>query len=226
MDVEQPADKPKALVREIGIIVLGVLLALGAQEAVKSWQMRQDVATFRETIDQEIAGNLWVYQVRLGQSDCINRRLDQLDRWLAAAADGRPRALGDTERPFSYSVYQAAWDSRDQQVFAALPAQKRQKYAENYSEIANYESNRARERDVWLAFLPFEVKASLSVEDRRLLHGAMQTGRQLNRVIGMNMRNSLATGRELGITPKAPPNVSAEEKARYQRCPALAEVEA
>ena len=51
-----------------GVIVLGVLLALGAQQVMQWVQTQRDVQTFRETIDQEIAYNLWIYRSRAGEA--------------------------------------------------------------------------------------------------------------------------------------------------------------
>ncbi|MBF6024117.1 hypothetical protein [Lysobacter niastensis] len=78
----------RAFTGEVGVIVLGVLLALGAQEAVEEMQIREEVGTFRETIDREVALNLYTYDVRVRQHGCIVDALGQVDRWLGQARSG------------------------------------------------------------------------------------------------------------------------------------------
>ena len=43
---------------EVGIIVLGVLIALGAQQLVESWQWRQEVRTERGSLIQEVRDSI------------------------------------------------------------------------------------------------------------------------------------------------------------------------
>ena len=58
----KPLDGWRAFWGEVGIVVLGILIALGAQQVVEDIRVDGDVQTFRETVDQEIAYNLWVYR--------------------------------------------------------------------------------------------------------------------------------------------------------------------
>ena len=68
-------------VTELAIVVLGILIALTAQQAVDAWHWRGEVSEFRLAMDDELGYNLGAYEERLSQSPCINRRFDQLDRW-------------------------------------------------------------------------------------------------------------------------------------------------
>jgi hypothetical protein len=45
-------------INELVIVVLGVLIALGAQELLNKWNARRDLDEFRSAVDQEIADNL------------------------------------------------------------------------------------------------------------------------------------------------------------------------
>ena len=56
---------------EVGIIVLGVLIALGAQQLVETFQWRREVAGFRDSLREEIAVNLGSYPYRAKQKPCI-----------------------------------------------------------------------------------------------------------------------------------------------------------
>src|SRR5215470_8880519 len=78
---------------EVGIIVLGVLIALGAQEVVQRSSWQSDVRDFRAAVDTELDFNLAASAHRVRQSPCVERRLAELDRWSAAQRSGRATPL-------------------------------------------------------------------------------------------------------------------------------------
>ena len=208
---------------EVGVIVLGVLLALGAQQVVENIRVDGDVRTFRETVDQEIASNLWTYRGRDIQTECTDHRLGQLALWLDRAQDGGPVALIDTSYPYSFSEYRSAWDNRDANVFAALPHDIRRKYAQFYDELANNVSVRRLEMEIWGNFVPYEVRAPLTIADQRILHKALKQAQSRNQRIHENLIISFAIGKSLGITPIKPDGMTPEDVATTRRCPTLAQ---
>ena len=226
MKVPSPLNGWRVFWGEVGVIVLGVLIALGAQQIAENIRVDGDVQTFRETVDQEIAYNLWVYRARDIQTECTDRRLRQLALWLDRAQDGGPVALVDTSYPYSFSEYRSAWDNRDANVFAALPHDIRRKYAEFYDELANNVSNRRGEFDVWGEFLPYEVHAPLTVADQRMLHKALKQAEGRNQRIHDNLVTSFAIGKSLGIKPIMPDGMTTEDVAATRRCPTLARLTA
>ncbi len=189
---------------------------------VENIRIDRDVRTFRETVDQEIAYNLWIYRGRDNQTECTDRRLRQLELWLDHAQDGEPVALVDTSYPYSFSEYRSAWDNRDADVFAALPHDIRRKYAQFYDELANNSNNRRAERDDWEDFLPYEVRAPLTIADQRILHKALKQAQGRNRRIHDNLVISFAIGKSLGIKPIKPDGMTTDDVAATRRCPTLA----
>ena len=83
----------REFVGEVGIIVIGVLLALGAQQIVEAFNWRREVAGFRDSVREEIGVNLGAYPDRSKQKLCIKARLDELQRWLDSWRAGRPLSL-------------------------------------------------------------------------------------------------------------------------------------
>ena len=86
---------------EVGIIVIGVLLALAAQQLVESMRWRSEVRDFREAVDRELALNLDVLNLIMVNRPCVASRLGELEAWIAGSADGRALplagAVGDEE---------------------------------------------------------------------------------------------------------------------------------
>ena len=78
----------RAVLWELAIVTLGVLIALAAQQTVEDIQRRADQRALRETIDHEIALNLFAYHVRSRQFPCGEKRMAELTIWLDRARSG------------------------------------------------------------------------------------------------------------------------------------------
>ena len=69
----------REFVGEVAIIVLGVLIALGAEQAVQSFEWREKVQAAQSDMDNELtAGDGPQAYVRLAIHDCVATRLDSL----------------------------------------------------------------------------------------------------------------------------------------------------
>src|SRR3954470_12459041 len=98
--------KPKAwhgwrdFLKEFGTIVLGVSVALGAEQAAEWWHWKNQVQQSREVIATEVATDLRLAMWRVRTEQCGERRLDE----LAAIVDGASKtgtlpAVGDPGVP-------------------------------------------------------------------------------------------------------------------------------
>ena len=65
---------------EVGVIVIGVLLALGADQLVERTTWRKHVAEAKEDLRGELQADLFNAQERVLMESCIDRRLDQLEQ--------------------------------------------------------------------------------------------------------------------------------------------------
>jgi hypothetical protein len=85
----------------VGIIVVGVLIALAAEQVVESWHWRAQAAEARAALRAEIGSdNLPQAYNRLAIAPCLTAKLDRLDAALAAHVDRRQFiALAQTYRP-------------------------------------------------------------------------------------------------------------------------------
>ncbi|WP_162888096.1 hypothetical protein [Sphingomonas mesophila] len=224
MKIPSPRDGWRVFAGEVGVIVLGVLLALGAQQVVQTIQTRDDVRVFRATIDGEIAKNLWIYEYRDRQTACTDRRVARLTEWLGSYREGAQARLIDARFPVMFSVYRSAWDNKDGQVFAEVPAAARSKYAEFYDELENNARNAQLERAAWDALLPYELAGTLDLADRRTLHAQASAARRLNRNMKNNISLSRMIGRQLGISPAMPDGFTGEELAALSQCVRVAAI--
>ena len=63
---------------EVGIIVLGVLIALGFGKVVEEWQWHDEVRSTRQAIAKELANAAAQAAERVAIQDCLRDRLDEL----------------------------------------------------------------------------------------------------------------------------------------------------
>lgn len=209
----------RIFIGEVGVIVLGVLLALGAQQLVENIRIRGDVATFRKTIDEEIALNLYRYDVRSQQAACVDKQMDQLKDWLDQARDGTAVPALGSAGPFNLSPYRSAWDNRNAVVFAHVPDKARAKYSEFYDELDNNSSQSNLERETWQMLDPYAEPGPIGLQDRRMIRSTLQRARWLNQTISENFDVSRSIAKELAIRAAAPDGVPALIAPALAECP-------
>ncbi len=159
----------RAFAGEVGIIVIGVLIALSAEEVVQDRQRHADERALEETIDHEIGLNLFVYDVRSRQFACDKKRVEELKAWLDRARSGKQVPALWPAGPQIFTPYRSAWETRDAQVFNHLPAARRQKYAEFYDELSNNWSLMEAEQEQWGRLVPFAEVGPINLTDRRTI---------------------------------------------------------
>jgi hypothetical protein len=95
MDIHLP--KPihgwRAFIGEVGIIVLGVLIALGLGQLAESIHENTIAGEARDAVRAEVRENLWWLDYRGLREPCIRRRLAELDDLLARARRGEATPL-------------------------------------------------------------------------------------------------------------------------------------
>lgn len=206
---------------EVGVIVLGVLLALGAQQVAEDWQVRSEVREFRRTIDHEIGLNLFVYDVRNRGSACNMRRIKELLNWVRQAQDGQALPQISAYGPGTMAPYRSAWDSRDGTIFAYVPARARQKYAEFYDELDGNSARLNEEADAWLPLKGYELAGPISIDDRRTIYRHLAMAIAADRTWAGNMPVSKKIADELGVKPIQPDGLSREFLASLDQCESI-----
>ena len=214
----------REFVGEIAIIVIGVLIALGAEQLVEVVHWRGEVADARKALDAELAHSVGAFEYRLGQSQCIDRRLLELDAWLRDWKRGKHDALeGPIGRIPGFEIWTSVWDvTQSGQVASHIPLAERLAYSRIYDLLKNFESLRNLERDAWYVLRDYDQADELDHQDMIRLRGALSRAKYLNRVIGQNAHSGyiLDTARRLSIRPARIPMIDEEaEKILCQPIP-------
>ena len=189
---------------EVGVIVLGVLLALGAQQAVEQWQLGKDVSAFRETIDREIGFNLYTQDVRYVQIDCDQRRVAQVRDWLEKSRSGAPMPPIYPRRTIGSAPYRGVWNSRDADTYRQLPAEVRQKYAMFYDGDDNLQESRITQNNFWQELRRFAEPGPVTLEERRTARPLLDVLHDRIELDRLNIDAERQIARELGINSIVP----------------------
>jgi hypothetical protein len=122
---------------EVGIIVVGVLIALVAEQMVGWAHERGDIAQLRGALRSELADSRARWESIRSQDPCTEQRLDALDKWVASAP---PNAtLSNGYGPFLWNMHSSAWDlAKTSPVTERLPLKERLTYASLYAAIDNW----------------------------------------------------------------------------------------
>ena len=97
---------------EVGIIVIGVLIALGLEQAVEAWHWHTKVDHAVAGLSFEVAETMGQAQERLNVASCVERRLDELASILESASRRRQLpALGRVGVPPVRTYSTGVWQS-------------------------------------------------------------------------------------------------------------------
>src|SRR5205814_3439861 len=83
--IPKPLHGWRQLAGEVGIIVLGVLIALAAQQVVQSINEQADVRQLRSAFRAELADDRARWEDMRAADRCTLQRLGALERWGATA---------------------------------------------------------------------------------------------------------------------------------------------
>ena len=92
----------RSFVGEVGIIVLGVLIALGASQLAQEWQWRQLVKQSDTAFKMELQTAIWNASVRLATEPCLKQRLSEIEAKLNEPGEdwrGMPEKLNFPPSP-------------------------------------------------------------------------------------------------------------------------------
>lgn len=199
----KPVHGWRQLVGEVGIIVVGVLIALGGEQVVEALHWRHQVEGFRDVVHREIAADLGSYEYRMKQNACVKRRLDELEKWLAGWRAQEPRTLArPIGSPSSLSLDTSVWESRDANLVSHMPIAERMIIGRLYDEFANNEAHRLDERETWLQLAEYDGAPTLDNRELMRLRGLISRARFRDNRITSNATIYLRDAAKIGVQPK------------------------
>jgi hypothetical protein len=130
---------------EVGVIVLGVLIALGAQQVVEDINDRAAVEQLRSAFRAELADDRGRWENMRDSDRCTLQRLQALDRWASTAPAGA--RLERAYRLLLWNMHSSAWDiAKTSPATAHIPLKERLTYSDLYAAIDNWRDYLGEER--------------------------------------------------------------------------------
>lgn len=170
----------REFVGEVGIIVIGVLIALSAEQLVTLLHERSTSIDARNSVRSEIGENLHLLMGRVDTQACIDRRLDEIGQLLARTGEGVPNPHPSwISRPTFWALGSGNWQAATAAGRSALLSHEDQielgKFFARF-EILNGEQE--REQTAWAHLRGLEDwTGPLGVEGRLVFVQALQDAR-------------------------------------------------
>ena len=172
-----------AVAWELGIVTLGVLIALGAQQVVDDLHQRGEAVDAERAIRGELEHDMALLRSRADKKACVDARIAELQALIdsAAEAGGAIKTPSWVGRPQFWTMQMARWQATSQAGRAALlPADDLALYGGMYSYMANVNAAMAVEQDDWAKLRSLEHLQRLTPEMAFQLNTTLQQARYIN----------------------------------------------
>ncbi len=191
----------RAFVGEVGIIVLGVLIALGAGQIAESAHESREGRQADEVIRGELEYNLARLESRLATRSCVERRIGEIQRLLEQAQvqpDIRnPSWIG---RPQFWTMQSSRWQAESQAGRGALiDANRLSRYSQMYAWMENLASEMATEQADWAKLRTLEHVHRLDAATDYDLNTTLQDARYRNWRVSLQTSQLSDLAKSLGL---------------------------
>lgn len=194
----------RRFLREVGSVVLGVLIALGIGEVADwaRWQVR--AANSNRAMDVELARAAGVFEERVAVQPCLDRRLEDLNQIVRRARrTGQLPDIGPIGGPPMRPLQTAAWaDAVASGTLLRMGEQRRSQLSINFPLLDRYPGEVGEEASAWATLRFLEGVPGAASDD--LLTEAAATIARLQWGSRMNGLNARQIGDELvasGVRP-------------------------
>jgi hypothetical protein len=215
---------------EITIIVLGIVIALGGEQAVEWWHWRGVVAETRQALDRELAYDLGAVQNRSEEGPCIARRLTELSVIFRLHSKGQPLSLkGPLGQPQFPHVESSVWETVVASGAAVhMPLELRLSYSRFYAVLFWFRDKTDEESEAWSHLSQFDDRDVMTEEDWSALHQWKARAQSVAAKVDANLasfqrggatvRPFFDEGAQLGVTPRRFHFLSGSLAARKMLC--------
>lgn len=191
----------RVFVGEVGIIVIGVLIALGAEQLVEAGHRKQQAAEADDGIRNELGFNLGRLQSRTSIHACVARRINEIQALLDGAADkpeiATPSWIG---RPQYWAFASSQWQAESQAGRAALVDPHRlSAYAVMYARMQDLNEEMGLEQADWAKLRTLEHVRHLDPAAAFELNTTLQDARYRDWRLALVTSQLFAMANSLGV---------------------------
>jgi len=173
--------------KELGTIVLGIIIAISLEHLVESWSWQQEVKDARQSIRGEIAANNEnLLAFRVAASPCVERQLREADAVLTARESGNKTAgLTFFNAPPAVVARDGEWQSeRASQVLTHFPRAELSLMTRYYAQLFDLRGLTEMDGGGWRGLsLLWHPKGKFGDSDLVRLRGNLHDAEAANRLI-------------------------------------------
>ena len=185
---------------EVGIIVLGVLIALGAEQALEGLHDRHVAAQSRRDVREEVGTDVGFYRNRLIESPCIASRLSELSKIVQSGTipAGSVTWVG---RPNDFAPFTERWRAVTSSARTALfPATEQGRLDAIYGIFERMDLESQTEQEAWTSLDLMEgLNGPIDAGTRALLLRAIQQAKHTDEILRIAGFYALYHARKLSI---------------------------
>ncbi len=201
----KPLHGVRELLSEVGVIVVGIVIALGLEQIVEGVRHGRETAEARETIRAEVATDITRTNQRVLKQACIDRRLDELQAILdQRSADGRIARPNWIGRPSRYAIESNRWDAATHSGrVSLLGADEQATFGFMYAILSYYYDMENGEQLVWAKIQALQGVDNLTPDGLLTMRQLLGEARFYNGSIRQISKHIVERGRAAGLAPSA-----------------------
>lgn len=206
MDIHKP--KPvhnwQELLSEVGVVVIGIVIALSLEEGLRALHDRGIASEARDAVKEEIRQNLSFMSGRLETQPCVERRLDEVGSILEASREGELRSRPNwVSQPSVYFLSNQRWQAAAGSGRVSLLTTDEQGSLGVFSVInTRFNDAEAREQAAWSQLRGLETwQGPLGSDGRVHFTAALQDARYELWETRITIGLALRLAEKLGIKP-------------------------
>jgi hypothetical protein len=193
-----------AVAWELAIVTIGVLIALGAQQAAENVNERREAAETRTAVTKEIRETLAILELRRLAQPCIDRRLKEVrtlvDQWGRTGSFRTPTWVSQATW---FAIVTGRFDAAQSAGrLALLPSEEQYRLGLVVSNLRNFQDIQSKEIETWGTLRMLQSGAdALSESDRAGIRAALQEASTLNYLANIKVGQTLEQAASYGWRP-------------------------
>jgi hypothetical protein len=177
------ADNWRPMSVEIGIVVVGVLIALGAEQVAQSLNQQRQVAEAKADFQSELSSALLAAKERIKMESCVDRQLARFDE--LARLPGTVAIEGQLQggiRSWSSTIWQSAVSSG---AASHMSADERAAYSQAYAIVDDLHDWNMKEFELTSELSTLRQPAVMTEVARDRLRSSIAKLRDLNAIMAL-----------------------------------------
>lgn len=187
----KPVHGWRAFFGEVGIIVVGVLIALSAEQVVETFHWRHVVGETEESLSSTVVDAHGAMLSRQEMQPCVDRRLTEIGTILDRHERGEPLGIvGPIGSPTAGVVQTYAFDMAiASQAFSHMSLTDQARFFEPIGIYRTFDEVMKDERATWQTFRALDRAGSLTPTDWPDVRKAYDRATSLNAVLRADLRD-------------------------------------